>query len=179
MSEGHLEEDIGLPKGLYLPTSFNRGHITQEGINVVVADKEPLSDLTMAGGAPEESRLRKAAKQALTRKRKQLEQAVNSAVNDIEVEVAKDEFLMAFNKLEEAHDKFVSAKDSDTDDPVDQAYMDEPVQEKLTVLGVYKTWDDGMKAMEKTAREEASAFRKGWQRKKRLKRPLRIKMRPW
>ena len=85
----------------------------------MVTRKEPTNNLTMAGGVSEEARYRKAAKQALTRKRKQLEQAVNSAVNDIEVEAARDEFLVAFNKLEEAHDKYVSAKDSDTDNPVD------------------------------------------------------------
>ena len=126
----------------------------------MVARKEPTNDLTMDGRVSEEVRIRKAAKQALTRRRKQLEQAVNSAANDIEVEAARDEYLVAFNKLEEAHDKLIWAKDSDSEDPVDQAYMDEPVQEKLTVLAAYKTWDETRKTTEKTARDEASTFRK-------------------
>ena len=112
----------------------------------------------MPGGATEEAKVRRSAKQALTRKKKQLEQAINGAVSDIEVEAAKDEFLVAFNKLEEAHDKFVSAKESDSDNPEDLAYMDESITVKIVVLAQYKTWDDNRKEVDKIAREEASAF---------------------
>ena len=76
------------------------------------------------------------------------------------MEAAKDEFLMAFNKLEEAHDKFVSAKEFDSDDPEDLAYMDESIMVKIAVLAQYKTWDDNRKEADKIAREEDSAFRR-------------------
>ena len=38
--------------------------------------------------------------------------------------------------------------------------MEEPVLEKLATLAIFRTWDENRKATEKTAREEASAFRK-------------------
>jgi len=110
----------------------------------------------MPGRATEEAKVRRSAKQALTRKKKQLEQANNGT----EVEAAKDEFLVTFNKLKEAHDKFISAKESDSDDPEDLAYMDESITVKIAVLAQYKTWDDNRKETDKIAREKASAFQR-------------------
>ena len=79
----------------------------------------------MAGGTvSEEKRMRKSAKEALTRKKTALENAVNGELADIDVEMAKNELIEAFNKLEVTHDSFVAAKDSDTDDPEDLSYMD-------------------------------------------------------
>ena len=145
------EEETGLAEGSCLPPSLSRGRLTQQGISIV--RKEPTKDLTMARGGREEVRFRKAAKQAVTRKRKQLEQAVNSNVNDSDIEDAKDEFFVAFSKLEKSLDKVVSANGFDSDDSVDNAYMDEPTQDKMTVLAVYKKWSDKRKADEKIAEE--------------------------
>ena len=167
MSDGHSEKYSRLAEGLYLPEILRRVQITQEGINVVAAVQETLNDLTMPGGTTEEAKVRRSAKQALTRKKKQLEKAVNGAVSEIEVEAAKDEFLVAFNKLEEAHDKFVSAKEPDIDDPEYLAYMEEPIMVKM--------WDDGRKEADKLAREEASAFHKEEARKEEAERLAKAK----
>ena len=175
MSDGHNKEDSGPVEGLYLQESLRRGQDTQEGINMIAAVQETLDDSTMPGGTTEKAKVRRSAKHALTRKKKQLEQDINGAVSEIEVKAAKDEFLVAFNKLEEAHDKFVSAKESDTDDPEDLAYMDKPIAVKITVLAQYKTWDDGRKEAEKIAREEASTFRKEEARKEEAERLAKAK----
>ena len=104
--------------------------------------KEPIEDLTMAmaGGVPKEIRFRKAAKQAVCRKRKQLQQAVNYAVTDSDIEDAKDEFLEAFSKMEEAHDKVVAMNGFDSDSSVGTTYMEKPIQYMVTAIVAYKKW---------------------------------------
>ena len=67
----------------------------------------------------EEKWMRKAAKQALTRKKTALENTINGELADVDVEMAKNELIEAFNKLETTHDSYVAAKDSDTDEPED------------------------------------------------------------
>ena len=55
--------------------------------------KEPIKDLMMAGRVPEEIIFRKAAKQVVCRKRKTLQLAVKSDINDEDVKACKDEFF--------------------------------------------------------------------------------------
>ena len=90
MSNGHNKEDSEQLEGLYLPEGLRRGQDTQEGINIAAVVRETLDDFIMPGGATEEAKVRRSAKQALMRKKKQLEQAINGVVSKIEVEAAKD-----------------------------------------------------------------------------------------
>ena len=175
MSNGLNKEDNGPVEGSYLPEGLRRGQDTQGGINIIADVLENLDDFMMPNGTTEEAKVRRSAKQALTRKKKQQEQSTNCAISEIEVEAAKDEFLVAFNKLEEAHDKFVSAKESDFDDLEDLAYMDKSITVKMAVLAQYKTWDDNRKEADKIAREEASAFRKEEARKEEAERLAKAK----
>ena len=70
MSNGHNKEDSGPVEGSYLPEGLRRGQDTQGGINVIAAVQETLDDSKMPGGTMEEAKVRRSAKQALTRKKK-------------------------------------------------------------------------------------------------------------
>ena len=77
MSSGHEREENELSTYSFLPSSLRKGRETQEGINVLVSGEKNLN-ITMAGSTvTEEKRVRKAAKQALTRQKTALENAIN------------------------------------------------------------------------------------------------------
>ena len=149
------EEETGLVKGSDLSPSLGKGHLTQTGTNIV--SKEPIEDLTMAGRMSEEVWFRRAVKQTVSRKRKILEVTIDYAVTDSDVEDAKEEFLEAFSKLEEAHEKVVAANGFDSDNSVDNSYMDEPTQDKITVMAVYKKWKEKRNADKKIAEDIENA----------------------
>ena len=115
--------------------------------------EEEILEVTMPDRAvaPEEFKARTKAKRAATAARTQLERSLNTTVDETTVETEKEKFLRAFDRLEDAQETYVAAKDLETDDPEDLAYMEEAVTEKMNILALYKTWSDARKEAEKTA----------------------------
>ena len=133
----------------------------------------------MAGGvASDKKRMRKSTRQALTRKRTALENAIEGDMATVNVEMAKVELIESFNKLEVTHDSYVTAKDSEIDDPEDAEFMNEPLKIKKEALARWKTWNDSRKKAEeadkmerniaKLAREKAEANRTAREKAARL-----------
>ena len=84
--------------------------------------------------ATDKMRMRKAARQVLTRKKTALTNAIEGDLALIDVEMAKVELIESFNKLEATHDAFVAAKDSEIDDPEDLEFMNESLKLKKEIL---------------------------------------------
>ena len=107
------------------------------------------TNFTMAGGlATDKMRMRKAARQAQTRKKTSLTNAIEGDLALIDVEMARVELIDSFNKLEATHDAFVAAKDSEIDDPEDLEFMNKPLKLKKEILALWKTWNDSKKVTE-------------------------------
>ena len=109
----------------------------------------------MAGGlATDEMRMRKAVRQALTRKKTALTNAVEGDLALIDVEMARVELIDLFHKLKATHDAFVAAKDFEIDDPEDLEFMNEPLKLKQEILALKNMWNDVRKATEEANKRE-------------------------
>ena len=104
--------------------------------------------------ASDEMRMRKAVRQALTRRKTALENVIEGDLALVNMEMAKVELIESFNKLEAPHDSYVAAKDSEIDDPEDLEFMNEPLKIKKEILARWKTWNDSRKIAEEANKTE-------------------------